>query len=213
MWIEQWKSKIQHALQQPLPGLAAHLKLAPSAKRFDFTIPSDAIHAAVLIVLYQKDEELYFPLITRQSDHEADHHRGQVSLPGGRKDASDESLQKTAIRECSEEIGLPQHKLEILGELSPLYIPVSKHWVHPYLASYSEPPKFTLQTREVFALHEISITALLTTENIKRQTIQTSDLQLREVPAFCFNELVVWGATSMILAECAEVMRTAGLNP
>ncbi|MBK9108929.1 MAG: CoA pyrophosphatase [Saprospiraceae bacterium] len=205
--MENWKLKFKQALTQKLPGVQAHLQMAPYAARLEVPIPFNAHPAAVLVLLYENSDNLFFPLITRINNKTNDVHRGQISLPGGRKDIVDKSIQDTAIRECAEEIGIDPHEIEILGAMSSLYIPVSNHHVFPFVAWYPKIPDYKLQKEEVEALHEIPL-HLISDSGIKSiKTIQTSQgLELR-VPAMVWESLTIWGATGMILEELAEIYR------
>ncbi len=60
--------------------------------------------AAVLLLLYERDgqEHLLFQVRSQQVEH----HKGEISLPGGGRDPEDESLLDTALRETDEEIGV-----------------------------------------------------------------------------------------------------------
>lgn len=60
------------------------------------------------------------------------HHPGQISLPGGGLEP-DESPAAAAVRETHEEIGLDPQRVEVLGELPPVLVPVSSFVVHPVL--------------------------------------------------------------------------------
>lgn len=202
----QFIESIKQNLQSPLPGKSSHLKLAPFAARLDYTVPPDVYEAAVLILLYLKNDKLYFPLITRQSHHSEDKHRGQIALPGGRKDTTDIDIRSTSLRECSEEIGVDREQIELLGALSPLYIPVSYHYVFPYVGLYHGQLNFKLQTSEIHSIHEIEITDLLVMENRKTQKLTTTEGPIREVPIIQIGELTIWGATAMILEEFTDVI-------
>jgi 8-oxo-dGTP pyrophosphatase MutT (NUDIX family) len=200
---------IKQKLKSTLPGKSSHLKLAPFAARLDYQIPEDVYQAAVLILLYYNDDKLCFPLITRQSHHPEDKHRGQIALPGGRKDLEDEDTHITSLRECSEEIGVVREQIELLGALSPLYIPVSYHHVFPYVGYYHGELNFNLQESEIHSIHEINVDDLLQNENRLSQELKTTEGPIRQVPTIQIGELTIWGATAMILEEFSDVMRKA----
>lgn len=197
---------IRHQLSLPLHGKSSHTKLAPFAARLNYTVPSDAFEAAVMILIYNKNELLHFPLITRQSHHIEDKHRGQIALPGGRKDASDQNTMMTCIRECSEEIGIHTDNVEILGALSPLYIPVSYHHVFPYVAFYHGDIKFTPQLSEILSIHEIKLSDISLMQNRRYQELVTTEGPILKVPTIQIDDLTIWGATAMILEEFTDVL-------
>lgn len=205
--MENLKLKLKQALVQKLPGEKAHRQMAPYAARLDVPIPVNAHPAAVLVLLYERSGNLYFPLITRINTKANDVHRGQISLPGGRKDTLDVSIQDTAIRECAEEIGIISHDIEILGALSPLYIPVSNHHVFPFIAWYPKIPVYKLQIEEVEALHEVPLNAISDSGIKVIKTMYTSEGHERKVPTMEWESLNIWGATAMILEELAELYR------
>lgn len=200
---------IKHQLSLPLPGLSSHSKLAPFAARMQYTIPQDAHEAAVMILLYTKEHDYHIPLITRQSFSIHDKHRGQVALPGGRKDASDENVMMTCIRECAEEIGILSQNIEILGALSPLYIPVSYHHVFPFVACYHGDVHFIPQASEIHSIHEIKISDLHYHHIRIHQKLKTTEGPVMNVPTIQINNLTIWGATAMILEEFSDILINA----
>ncbi|HRG67214.1 MAG TPA: CoA pyrophosphatase [Saprospiraceae bacterium] len=198
--------KISSNILAGLPGKNAHQRLAPFAARLEYKIPASAQKAAVLILLYQKDEKYYFPLITRQSNHPEDKHKGQVALPGGRLDPTDRNTWETALRETVEEIGVAKDRITQIGALSSLYIPVSDHLVFPYVAFFDGIPDFEIQEQEISSLHEIDLDLLPLAENRKSQELKTTDGPVLKVPSIQINGLVIWGATGMILEEFTELL-------
>ena len=77
-------------------------------------------------------------------------HSGQLSFPGGAEEPGDEGdLLTTALRECREEVGVAVHTSRVLGPLTPLFIPPSQFWVHPFVAWSPNTPAFLLQATEV----------------------------------------------------------------
>lgn len=198
--------KILNNIQAGLPGKTAHQRLAPFAARLDYSIPNNAHIAAVLILLYLKDNRFYFPLITRQSNHPDDKHKGQIALPGGRVDHTDKDTWETALRETVEEIGVKIDRINRIGALSSLYIPVSDHHVFPYVAFYEGLPEFQIQEQEIFSIHEIDLDLLKRSENRKMQQLNTTSGLKLNVPTIQINDITIWGATGMILEEFTELL-------
>src|SRR5262245_56549999 len=86
--------------------------------------------AAVLVPFLEKEGETYL-LFTRRTESVRDH-KGQISFPGGARDPGDPSLRETALRETEEEIGVPRHAVEVLGELDD-YVTVTNYMITPYV--------------------------------------------------------------------------------
>ena len=148
--------RVEKKLAAPLPGRAAHLRMSPSLRRLYKSAPDDAAVAAVLALLYYKDFELHLVLIERQSNNNPnDSHQGQISFPGGKLEEDDASLYDCALREAHEEIGLNVESVQLLGKLTPLYIPVSNFLVHPFVTFAESEPKFKPQASEVKKVLEI----------------------------------------------------------
>lgn len=161
--------------------------------------------AAVNILLYLKNNEWYFPLIVR-SEHENDRHSGQISLPGGKCDASDLSFEDTARRETSEEIGIGKTHIRIIREISPIYIPPSNFYVHPYISYTGKNPVFQLQEAEAVHLIEFPITSLLRLDG-QPEMMALPGTRGVEVPVINFDGFIIWGATAMILNEFSHLLK------
>jgi 8-oxo-dGTP pyrophosphatase MutT (NUDIX family) len=190
---------IYTALQKPLPGLAAQIKLAPEyrVESLRVTPPADARPAGVLILLYPYEGVWHFPLMKRTEDGLV--HSGQISLPGGSQEAG-ESLQETALREACEEVGAACTDVEVLGQLSPIYIPPSNFLVTPTVGYADQRPNFQCDPREVAELIEVPLSTLFDREVVKREpwTLRGATV---EVPFYQIGPHKVWGATAMILSE------------
>lgn len=161
--------------------------------------------AAVNILLYLKDNEWHFPLIVR-SVNENDRHSGQISLPGGKKENDDPDFSYTAKRETSEELGIDEHYVRIIREMSPIYIPPSNFYVHSFVSYTKKNPEFFLQETEAVELIEFPISSLLNLpDEPKMMSLPTT--QGYEVPVIDFNGYIIWGATSMILSEFSNLLK------
>jgi len=202
--------KMRAALQKPLPGLAAQIKLAPEIRVESLRAnpPADARVAGVLILLYQQAGVWHFPLMKRAEDGLT--HGGQISLPGGSQEAG-ESLQETALREACEEIGAACTEVDVLGQLSPLYIPPSNFLVTPTVGYADRRPDFRCDPREVAELIEAPLSALFDRAVMKREpwTLRGATI---EVPFYHIGPHKVWGATAMILSEFSLVLAEMDLR-
>ncbi len=195
---------IRTALQKPLPGLAAQIKLAPEYRvpSLQRTPPDDARPAGVLILLYPRDGAWHFPLMKRVEDGLV--HSGQISLPGGSQEAG-ESLRETALREACEEIGAACTEVDVLGQLSTIYIPPSNFLVTPTVGYTSTRPDFRCDPREVAELIEVPLSTLFDQDVVKREPWSLRGMTV-EVPFYQIGLHKVWGATAMILSEFSMVL-------
>ena len=114
-------NKIFQAFDLPLPGKQAHKELAPYRNEIelDFKNKNPKI-ASTLLLIYPRDGETFFCLIERQ-EYEGTH-SNQISFPGG-KNESGESMKETALRETKEEIGVDSISINIIGELTQVFVP------------------------------------------------------------------------------------------
>lgn len=199
--------QLQAALGQPLPGRDAQYKMAHVARQVAAPPPSDAREAGVMALFYPKDADWHLALIQRKNDNPNDRHGGQISFPGGKRDATDRDLAHTALRETEEEVGVPAHEIQLLGELTELYIPVSNFLVKPYVGYVSYMPTFAPQWQEVEQVLEVRWAELQNSSNRV-----TTDLRLHEqltipgVPCFQIGGHIIWGATAMMISELLDVL-------
>ena len=133
-------------------------------------------------------------------------HSGQVSFPGGKREAYDLNIEATALREAEEEMGIPADKVEIIGAFSQLYIPASNFMVSPFVGRLAFRPDFQLENREVAQLIEVPLQRLLT-EASQEVKIKVRENMTVEAPAWLMDGHVIWGATAMMLSELLTIIR------
>ena len=205
--MQQTISSLRQNFTRPLPGQAAQFKMAPAPRRSNMTAPDGVFEAAVLALIYPKEEVPHLVLIERTGHNRRDRHRGQISLPGGRAEEDDGSFERTALRETQEEVGVNAEDVEILGKLSPLYIPVSNFQVYPYVGYVDYEPQWIPQESEVESIIEVPLNHFQDTSNHHTKDMNFSaNLLIREVPYFDVAGRTVWGATAMILSELVEIL-------
>lgn len=201
-------TRLQQLLDKPLPGFTAQKKMAHAIRQTNIPVADSARKAAVLILLYEKFEEWYFPLIQRTTN-EKDKHSGQVSLPGGKFENADRTLATTALREAEEELGINSNDVELIGQLTELYIPVSNFLVQPYIGYLSYEPSFTPEVSEVSEIIEAPFVIFQNDNSVQHKDMFfQSGYSIKQVPYFDIQNKVVWGATAMILSELREIHRS-----
>ncbi len=199
--------KLEDQLQRPLPGLMAQLKMSSMSRVRELMKDGpreDAVQSSVLVLLYPADQEIKLVLMLRP--HYDGVHSGQISLPGGKYEDGDESLIYTALREVKEEMGIDPWRVQLLGQLSEIYIPPSNYLVTPIVGYLASPPVFTPDPSEVADIIEISINELISDANIQQKVMRLHNGETIEVPSFYINNNVIWGATAMILSELKEII-------
>ncbi len=187
-------------------GSQAHLEIAPYRKNFDPKTQSNAIQAAVLLLIYPVENSTNFILIKRPK-YEGNH-SNQIALPGGKKDLNDENLIQTALREAWEEVNVQENEVTIISELSPLYIPNSNFQVTPVLAYSETQPNFIPHPMEVESIIEVPILDLFKTDILQKTKIELSNGLKMETPYLNIQNHIVWGATGMILNEFRKALLT-----
>ena len=117
-----------------------------------------------------------------------------------------EKLVSAAVRETYEEIGVKKDNIKIIGSLTPLYVPISNFEIFPFIGWTIKEPKTKMHEKEVERIFKISINELLLEKNMKRKKNMFADLTT-PIPYFHLDNEMVWGATSMILAEFKSVLK------
>ncbi len=159
---------------------------------------------SVLLLLFPQDEKLSFVLIRRPSSMK--YHAGQIAFPGGGFEPADKNLSNTAIRETTEEIGIQSDLIEIIGELSPLYVKVSNYTVSAFIGWSQTSPSFNFNKGEVDALFIIPLENLIERSTLQFQEVETH-LGTKKFPGYLINGIFIWGATAMILTEFIEIYK------
>lgn len=202
-----------------LPAVAAS-QLTPDALRQRFAKPPiwqpeftgdgatfpgrEATSAAVLLPLVTYADGLRL-VLTRRCEHLRDH-AGQISLPGGRAERQDGTLEATALRETEEEIGLAPSFIEVLGRL-PTYTTVTSYNVTPIVALVRPGFELTLDEGEVAEAFEVPLQFLMAPANHQHHEFdfaggrrQFLSMPWRNTTAgLAGHEYFIWGATAAML--------------
>jgi len=205
--MKEFAEKLRIEISYGLPGTEVQWALASSDRRmkgFPRFPRDDSKAAAVMILLYPKDDHIHTAFIQRPAYDGV--HGGQISFPGGKKEASDSDLIQTAIREASEEIGVNSYEINVISTLTPLYIPVSNIVVTPVIGWMEKQPVFIRQEKEVVFIIEADIRTLIDPSNIKTKPFKIRG-EMIDIKYFDYKDNVIWGATAMILHELFTILR------
>ena len=160
----------------------------------DFTPknPDESLpQAAVLILCYEKDNDLYFVMTERSNSLPS--HPGEVAFPGGKREKKDKNLKQTALREATEEISLDPAKVEILGQLDPLESRFGLS-VTPFVGILKE--KFELEANpdEVADIFYLPLSFFKNNPLIKRGVTNFKG-ETFDTPVIIYDNHEIWGLT------------------
>lgn len=201
MTLVQLTNYLTKRLQEPLPGVSAHepLRARPNGSIIpDFRHKLPPKPGSVLILLYEENGNIKFPLIKRPQYLGA--HSGQVSLPGGKAEAG-ETIIETALREGEEEIGIRASDVNVLGTLSEFFVMPSNFMVTPVIGYVEGSPQFKGDQHEVERILRADMQDLLKADAIREKEILAAGRFQMWAPHFEVEHEIVWGATAMMLNE------------
>ena len=158
--------------------------------------------AAVLLVLYPKDGD-YCILLNKRSNL-VEHHKGEISFPGGARDPEDRDFLDTALREAEEEMGIARGDVTVLGELDDV-VTRSRFGVRVYLGAIPYPYPFRPSAMEIAEVLEAPISVLRDPANRRSETRWVDD-QLVTAYSYAYNDHLIFGATAKILQQFLEVL-------
>ncbi len=159
--------------------------------------------AAVLLPLYVREKGLWI-LFTKRTD-QVEHHKGQISFPGGGQEPDDATLWDTALRETEEELGIPRAGVRLLGALAPR-VTVTDFEVFPFAGAIPYPTAFRPQAGEVEAVLEVPLSYLLEPEVVEERPIRWNGKEFLTL-VFHYRGHAIWGATARILADFLSALR------
>jgi 8-oxo-dGTP pyrophosphatase MutT (NUDIX family) len=158
--------------------------------------------AAVLVPLFKKGQDCHI-VFTKRSDN-VRYHKGEISFPGGVSDERDLELQRTALREAFEEIGLKESDVQIIGVLDDI-ITVTQFIVTPFVGFFPYPYPFELSPIEIAELIEVPLSVLLDEDCFsEREIIRGTGKEV--VYAYQYENHIIWGATARILKQFLDLI-------
>jgi 8-oxo-dGTP pyrophosphatase MutT (NUDIX family) len=195
MPVSDLRQKLQDALAN-VGGASSDFDLNP-----DMKVPAgDLTPAAVLIGIRAETRTV---ILTKRAAR-LKHHPGQIAFPGGKQDLTDATLVDAALREAHEEIGLPAHLVDVLGELPP-HQTVTGYQVTPVLALIRGHYDVVAEAGEVSEVFQVPLAHVLDPSmyGIEGRYWQGRKRLYYAVP---HGPYYIWGATARILRGLAARM-------
>jgi 8-oxo-dGTP pyrophosphatase MutT (NUDIX family) len=160
--------------------------------------PRDLIDSGVLVPVYRTGDGVLMLVLVRRV--EGGIHGGQIALPGGKRTASDVSMEETALRECEEEIGLAPDDVDILEALPVMETRTTGFRIFPFLGRITRPAQWRMDSQEIAEILEVPVEELARPD--ARGEEMRSFAHLPEPQLINFLRVrnhKLWGATYRIL--------------
>ncbi|MFT6926472.1 MAG: 8-oxo-dGTP pyrophosphatase MutT (NUDIX family) [Psychromonas sp.] len=156
--------------------------------------------AAVLLPFIKRQDGLNL-IFTERALH-LRHHPGQISFPGGRYEATDHSLQQTALRETEEEIGILQSQVSLFGSLPELPT-ISGFIISPFLGFVDNEHTILIDPQEVRSIFEVPLSYLLDANNYYKHSLFANK---KRPFTYCipYQNRLIWGATAQMLKNLQD---------
>lgn len=159
--------------------------------------------AAVLVPLFTQGDEVGL-LFTRRTES-VEHHKGQISFPGGAADEHDPNLLATALRETTEELGIQAGEVRILGALDDVFTFVSGFLITPYVGVIPYPPTFTINEAEIAEVITVPLEIFLDPSRLRVEEHER-DGQRVQLYFYSYGPHVIWGATARIVKSFVDTI-------
>ena len=170
------------------------------------TVVAPSLRPAAVLLLLEETEVGLRVLLQRRSDV-VEHHKGEISFPGGARDPEDADLRATALREAQEEMGIDPDHVTVLGRLDDVTTK-SNFVVASYVGHIPSAYPLVVSTIECAEVLHVPLASLLDPRNL-REEARWSEGALDRTFAYAFNHHLIYGATARIMAQFLNVVRPA----
>ena len=175
------------------------IKLAIENKPKIPILNKSMVPAGVMVLIFEKDKDFYF-ILNKRTDL-VEHHKGEISFPGGSKDPEDVNLFTTALRETHEEMGIHPDNIDVIGEIDDVETN-SDFIITPFVGSISYPYDYKVSEIEVAEVLEVPLSTLTNPNNINYSNHEKYG-SLISYQYFNYN---IYGATARILEKVINLI-------
>lgn len=167
--------------------------------------------AAVLVPIFQLEGKWHV-LLTRRSQT-VEHHKGEISFPGGHYEPEDPSYEYTALREAEEEVGIDPAGVRVLGRLDD-HLTITDYRIRPFVGVIPYPFEVNPSDDEIDEVIVLPVSAFVTERCMTTRDFERNGVMIK-VYFFDVNGYNVWGATAKILKKFLDLVfleRSFGLK-
>ena len=143
-------------------------------------------------------------LYIRRSDRLADH-QGQVAFPGGLVEASDSSLEMTALREAWEELGIAPEDVRLVGQLQQLMTGTGFS-ILPVVGIIPWPYPLKLSLDEVARAFTIPLSWLADPDHREERWYDRDGRRFKVIYYESYQGEILWGATARMTVALLKII-------
>ncbi len=176
-----------------------------------YDIPPELLQAnareAAVLVPFLRINQAWHILYIRRANFDGDRHSGQVAFAGGKREAGDENLESTALREAEEEIGILPQDVNILGCLN-YHHTISEFQVTPFIAEMRWPYPLSLDEVEVARAFTMPLSWLAQKSHYRTEARRHPDSQTPWPVVYYdhYDGELLWGATARMTLSLIDVL-------
>jgi 8-oxo-dGTP pyrophosphatase MutT (NUDIX family) len=201
-----WKIKLEKSLKlcQEEKSLINHIATVLAhykPQKFIYKITKSR-PAAVLIPIFFKENQAHL-LFTKRTDY-VEHHKGQISFPGGSQDHGDASLSITALRETEEEVGIKSNDVTILGQTD-VFLTNTHFLITPFVGFYKYPYPYDINDGEIDRLIEIPLAHFFNDDVFEIKPYKKDGYRW-QVHYYKYGKELVWGVTGFLLSNFLSIV-------
>jgi 8-oxo-dGTP pyrophosphatase MutT (NUDIX family) len=167
------------------------------ARSIDTDAATQARPSAVLVTLHPGSNGVEV-VLTKRTSH-LKNHKGEISFPGGRIEP-DETTHEAALREAAEEVAMPTHHVNVVGELDHILTVVSSSYIVPIVGTISHKPELQASPNEVDRILHVPLRELVRPDTFAQERWNTPYGEMN-VFMFHLDDETIWGATARVLTQ------------
>lgn len=157
-----------------------------------------------MVLLYPRNGGQYCLLLNQRSQN-VEHHKGEISFPGGAADPQDPTPLHTALRETHEEMGIPPQNITILGEMDQVATR-SRFRVSVFAGAIPHPGQFRPSPDEIAEIIEFPLTDLRNPANLRIETRWHPGRPPETTHSYACGPHLIFGATARILQQFLQLL-------